>query len=118
VTAYTAYLITWAVLMAAFTWLLVYRRENLAAAVGVLISASSLVCAIILDSPILSPILGGGGAGGLVLWWLILRRGGRGGRKRTRREAIGDESRQLRDGLVRRIRQRITRQGWSPSPSR
>jgi hypothetical protein len=119
-TAFTAYLITWAVLVAIFTWLLVYRRRNLAAAVGVLIDICALVCAVILHSPILSPILGGSGAVGLVLWFIFWRdgRGGRGGRKRTRREAIGDESRQLRDSLVRRIRQRVTRQGWSPSPSR
>jgi hypothetical protein len=110
----TAYIITWAVLMAAFTWLLVYRRMNLAAAVGVLISTCALIAGVILDSPILA----GGGAVGLVLW-LIFWRGGQGGRKRTRKEAIGDESRQLRDGLVRRMRKRrVTRPGWSPSPSR
>ena len=44
---------------------------------------------------------------------------GRGRRRRGARAEIGDESRQLRDGLVRRMRQRrVTRPGWSPSPSR
>jgi hypothetical protein len=48
-----------------------------------------------------------------VFWW----RGGPRGRKRARK-ALGDESQQLRDGLVRRMRQRVTtRPSWLPSPS-
>lgn len=54
------------------------------------------------------------GIAGLLLWFW---RGGPRGRKRARKE-LGDESRQLRDGLVRRMRQRrVTRPGWSPSPA-
>jgi hypothetical protein len=47
----------------------------------------------------------------LLFWW-----GGPRRRKRARKQ-LGDESRQLRDGLVRRMRQRrVTRPAWSPSP--
>jgi hypothetical protein len=51
---------------------------------------------------------------GLFLLWFW--RGGPRRRKRARKQ-LGDESRQLRDGLVRRMRQRrVTRPAWSPSP--
>jgi hypothetical protein len=47
----------------------------------------------------------------LMFWW-----GGPRRRKRARKQ-LGDESRQLRDGLVRRMRQRrVIRPSWSPSP--
>jgi hypothetical protein len=50
----------------------------------------------------------------LLLWFW---RGGPRRRKRAMKQ-LGDESRQLRDGMVRRMRQRrVTRPGWSPSPS-
>jgi hypothetical protein len=43
-------------------------------------------------------------------------RGGPRRRKRARRQ-LGDESRQLRDALLRRMRQRrVTRPAWSPLP--
>lgn len=42
-----------------------------------------------------------------------------GPRKRRRvKRVLGEKSRQLRDGLMRRIRQQpVARPGWSPSPS-
>ena len=50
----------------------------------------------------------------LLYFW----RGGPRGRHRSR-EALGDESRQLRDGLIRRMRERRTaRPKPSPQPSR
>jgi hypothetical protein len=55
------------------------------------------------------------GAVGLVL--TFIRWGGRRKRSRVKR-VLGSKSRQLRLGLVRRMRQRqVARPGWSPSPS-
>jgi len=54
----------------------------------------------------------------IVLFLLWFWRGGPRRRKRARKE-LGDESRQLRAGLVRRVRRRrVSRPGWSPSPLR
>jgi hypothetical protein len=101
------------VVLATEAWLLADRQAiHLAAIVGLLGSVTYLAGGIILNEPLAAGL---GSAGITVFfgfWW-----GGRGRRKRTR-EALGDESRQMRDGLVRWMRQRrITRPGWSPSPS-
>jgi len=81
----------------------------LAAGLG---SASMLAAGILEhDAPLIG--ISTGGIVGFLLWFW----GGRRWRKRARKE-LGDESRQLRDGLVRRMRQRrVTRPVWSPSPS-
>jgi hypothetical protein len=60
----------------------------------------------------------GEAAVGLATWAVFWWWNGRGKRRKRASRALGDESRQLRDGLVRRMRQRrVTRPGWSPSPS-
>jgi hypothetical protein len=49
---------------------------------------------------------------------VFLQWGGRGKRRRVKR-VLGNKSRQLRDSLVRRMRQRqVHSPGWSPLPSR
>ena len=61
----------------------------------------------------------GEAAVGLAAWAAVWWWNGRGKRRKRASRGLGDESRQLRDGLVRRMRQRrVTRPGWSPSPSR
>jgi|SRR5215469_4844989 len=102
--------ITWAALFAAEIWLLVYCRFHLAGLAALGASAVIVAEGIISHSPLATGL----GAAS-ILAYFVFWRDGRGRRKRTRREAIGEESRQVRDGLVRRLR--ATRPGWSPSPS-
>jgi hypothetical protein len=100
-----------AALFASELWLLVYGRFHLA---GLAALATSVV--IVAEGIISHSLLVTGlGAAGILAYFVIWR-GGRDRRRRTRREAIGEESRQVRDGLVRRWRG--TRPGWSLSPSR
>jgi hypothetical protein len=114
-TGFIAYQIAWTVLTAGQIWLWLTKppRPYLALACGVLASASILTHGIIERSGL---VIGLGAfdlaiAVALLLWW-----NGRGKhRKRVGRE-IGDESRQVRDGLVRRAREAGSRRSPSPSP--
>ena len=110
----TAFSIAGAAFGAAELGLMAWGRWYLAWLAGGLGSASFLAAGILGHFPLLIWISTAGIAGFLLwFWW-----GGPRGRKRTRKE-LGDESRRLRDALVRRMRQRrVTRPGWSPSPSR
>ncbi len=55
--------------------------------------------------------------GAFSLALVFIRRGGPRKRRRVKR-VLGNKSRQLRSGLVRRLAQRrVDRPGWSPSPS-
>lgn len=117
-TGYAAYLITWALLTLAQVglWLTKPPRPYLALTAGLLASAC-IVTRGIIDRSWLVIVLGAFDVAlsiALLLWWR-----GRGGKHRKRiADEIGDESRQVRDGLVRRMRDR-TRPGLrrSPSPS-
>ena len=95
--------------------LLAYGRRHLAYVAAIFASGCFLGYGILRHDPIQMGLAGGNILLFLALlfWW-----GGPKGRRRARR-ALGDESRRLREGLVRRMRQRrVTRPGWSPSPSR
>ena len=94
-------------------WFLTSGRWYLGVVASGLCSASMLAAGILEHNTPLVLISAVGIMGFLLWFW----RGGPRRRKRTRKR-LGDESRQLRDGLVRRMRQRrVTRPGWSPSPS-
>jgi len=86
----------------------------LAALVAVPIQFCGLAVGILNHNPVLIGESAVGLAACAMFWWW----NGRGKRRKRARRKLGDESRQLRDGLVRRMRQRrVTRPGWSPSPS-
>jgi hypothetical protein len=93
--------------------LMVYGRRYLSIITVVCACGFFLAYCILSDSVLQAGIFGGVILANLALmFW-----GGPKGRQRTR-EQLGDESQQLRDGLVRRMRQRrITRRGISPEPS-
>jgi len=87
----------------------------LAALVAVLGLSCSLTVGILDRSPWVIGNAAAGLAAFAAFWWWR----GRGKRRKRASRELGDESRQLRDGLVRRMRQRrVTRPGWSPAPSR
>jgi len=87
----------------------------LAALVAVLCQCCGLAVGILDRNPWLIGELAVGLASWAVFWWW----NGRGKRRKRASRELGDESRQLRDSLVRRMRQRrVARPGWSPSPSR
>jgi hypothetical protein len=95
--------------------LMAYGRVYLAALAGGLGSAAILGAGILWDNvPLI--VLSAAVIGSWLVWWFW--RGGPRGRRRAG-PAIGDESRQLRDGLVRRMRaRRAARREPSPQPSR
>jgi hypothetical protein len=112
-TGYAAYFIVWSALTIAQValWLTKPPRPYLALSAGVLAAASLVVRGIIDRSWLVIGLaaLDLAIAVALLLWW-----NGRGKhRKRVGRE-IGDESRRVRDGLVRRAREAGSRR--SPSP--
>jgi hypothetical protein len=100
-------------LLVAFLVLALYGRFYLALVVGLLGQVTGLVYGIVAHSWV---NIGISAAGILLLlwsWWWTR------GRRKPVAKAVGDESRQLRDGLVRKVRQRrVTRRGLSPEPSR
>jgi hypothetical protein len=110
----TVLCIVGAAFVAADFGFLAWGRRYLSWLASGLASASFLAAGILGHFPLLIWISTAGIVGFLLwFWW-----GGPRGRKRARKE-LGDESRRLRDGLVRRMRQRrVTRPGWSPSPLR
>jgi hypothetical protein len=94
-------------------WFLTSGRWHLCVVASGLCSVSMLAAGILEHNTPLMWISTVGIVGFMLWFW----RGGPRRRKRSRKR-LGDESRQLRDGLVRRMRQRrVTRPGWSPSPS-
>ena len=105
--------IIWALLFGAELGLLAYGRYYLAGLAGLAASVTVVSQGIISHIPLVTGL----GVLSIVLWFVFWHWGGRGRHKRTRREAIGDESRQVRDGLVRKMRaRRAARPGWSPQP--
>ena len=101
-------------LVAAELGLLSYGRRYLACILAIFASGCFLGYGILSHSPFQIGIAGGN----ILAFLALLFWGGPRGRRRTRKE-LGDESRQLRDGLVRRMRQRrVTRRGTLPHPSR
>lgn len=91
--------------------LMAYGRSYLAALAGGCCSACLLVAGILGHNGVLV-VLSAVGIGGWLIWWFW--RGGPRGRRRASK-VIGDESRQVRDGLVRRMRDRRAR-GREPLP--
>jgi hypothetical protein len=105
-TVVTALTTAQAALLVAEIGLMLYWRLYLALAAALLLSASGVIVGIMLHSAPVTAL----GAAGVVLWLVNWWRS-RGRRKRVR-QATGDESWQLRDGLVRRMRRRrVTRPG-------
>jgi hypothetical protein len=103
-----------ATLVAAQLGLLIFGRWALALVASWLASGGCVVAGIVQHVPLLFGIGAFNLALALAWWWWQGPRG----RRRAKRQ-LGDESRQVRDGLVRRMRQRVTaRRGLSPSPSR
>jgi hypothetical protein len=96
----------------AFMGLALYGRFYLALVVGLLGQVTGLVYGIVVHSWINIGISAAGILLMLWSWWWTR------GRRKPVAKAVGDESRQLRDGLVRKVRQRRTRRGLSPEPSR
>jgi hypothetical protein len=97
----------------AFMGLALYGRFYLALVVGLLGQVTGLVYGIVVHSWI---NIGISAAGILLMLWSW---GWTRGRRKPVAKAVGDESRQLRDELVRKARQRrVTRRGVSPEPSR
>src|SRR5215469_1208251 len=80
-----------------------------------LVAVGCLSCGMAVGILDRNPWLIGEEAAGLVVWAVFWWWNGRGKRRKRASRELGDESRQLRDGLVRRMRQRqVTRPGWSP----
>ena len=94
--------------------LMAYGRWALSLTVSASFGVLYLVAGILVGSGLLAGL-----AAVNVLVWLVIF-WWRGPRQRRRaRKLLGDESRQLRAGLLRRLRQRrIPRPGWQPQPSR
>jgi hypothetical protein len=108
------FIISGLALVAAELALLAYGRRKLACILALFASGCFLGYGIISHSPLQIGLAGGN----ILAFLALLFRGGPRGRHRTREE-LGDESRQLRDGLVRCMRQcRVTRRGTLPQPSR
>jgi hypothetical protein len=83
-----------------------------------LVAVLGLSCGLAVGIVDRNPLIIGEAAAGLAAWAVFGWWNGRGKRRKRASKELGDESRQLRDGLVRRMRQRrVTRPGWSPSPS-
>jgi hypothetical protein len=97
-------------LFVAFVGLALYGRYYLAIVLALMVNVVGTVYGIIFRQWYLVGINAAGALWVLWNWWKT-----RGRRKPVSKE-IGDESRQLRDGLVRRMR-RVTRRGLSPEPS-
>ena len=92
--------------------LFIVRHElELAAIANGMASAFLLVGAIVGHFNLAIAIAALGVAAAFIQW------GGRRKRRRVKR-VLGNKSRQLRSGLVRRMRpRRVARPGWAPSPS-
>jgi len=98
-------------LFVAFIGLALYGWYYLAIVLALMVNVVGTVYGIIFRQWYLIGINAAGALWVLWNWWKT-----RGRRKPVSKE-IGDESRQLRDGLVRKMRRRVTRRGWSPEPS-
>jgi hypothetical protein len=99
------------VFLALAGFFLLWHEPDLAGLVNGMASACLLAAGIVGHFN-LTIALGAAGVAATFIRW-----GGPRRRKRVKR-VLGDKSRQLRDGLMRRIRQRpVARPGWSPSPS-
>lgn len=108
------FIIVGLVLVAAELSLLAYGRRYLACILTLFASGCFLGYGILSHSPLQIGLAGGN----ILAFLALLFWGGPRGRRRTRKQ-LGNESRQLRNGLVRRLRQRrITRRGALPQPSR
>jgi hypothetical protein len=95
--------------------LMVWDEMYLSLFAGLLADASFVTAGIILHSVV---VIVSSTAGIalllLMIWWL----NGRGKRRKRVSKELGDESRQLRDGLLRRLRDRqVTRREPAPLPS-
>jgi hypothetical protein len=91
--------------------MIVWREPEISGLAGAMCSACVLAAGIVGHFYLTIAF----GAAGLAI--LFFRWGGPRQRRRVRR-VLGEKSRQLRDGLVRRMHQRrLARPGWSPSPS-
>ena len=111
----TGLLIAQATMLVAQTALLIYGRVYLAVVAGLCGTGLGLTYGIIHHSSLEVALA----IFGVVLWVLTFWFRGRRGPKRGRRKALGDESRQIRDGLVRRMREHHReRRDLQPSPSR
>ncbi len=94
--------------------LVAYGRRYLATAVGFASSGCFLTAAVLAHSALQAAIAGGNA----LVFLALLFWGGPKGRRRTA-AGLGDESRQLRAGLLRRLRERRAgRRGPQPQPSR
>jgi hypothetical protein len=98
-------------LFVAFVGLALYGWYYLATVLALMVNVVGTVYGIIFRQWYLVGINVAGALWLLWNWWKT-----RGRRKPVGKE-IGDESRQLRDGLVRKMRRRGTRRGLSPKPS-
>jgi hypothetical protein len=108
-----AFLTAGGVVFLALQIMLIVRREpEISALAGALCSAC-LLAAGIASHFYLTVAFGAVGLAIAFFWW------GRPRRRRRVRRVLGEKSRQLRDGLLRRMHQRrVARPGWSPTPSR
>ena len=95
-----------------FALMIVWHEPELSGLAGGMASACILAAGIASHINLVIALGAAGVAAAFIRW--------AGPRKRRQvKRVLGDKSRQLRDGLVRRIRQRrVTRPGWSPSPPR
>jgi hypothetical protein len=111
VTGSLVFLTVWGTLFVLQTALILYGRVYLSAAAAILATTAQLVDAIILRTWL-------GIALGIfsLAWWIILFywRGPR--NPKRAKKLIGDETRQIRDGLVRRAREARSPRSLSPSP--
>jgi hypothetical protein len=104
--------IAWALLFGAEIGCLVYGRFYLAALASLAASVTIMAEGIVSHFPLVTAL----GVFSIAAWFFWHWRG-RGRRKRPVRKLIGDESRQVRDGLVRRMRARCgVRREPSPLP--
>jgi hypothetical protein len=102
------------VLLGGFLYFRVTGRLYLSVLVAGLCLSCGLAVGILNHDPVTIGEAAVGLAAFAVFWWW----NGRGKRRKRARKELGDESRQLRDGLVRRLRERrVTRRKPSPLPS-